>query len=152
LITVKINDLSVRARLEAMPAALHERVLQTMMRLAGELVALAQAKAPRKSGKLAASIHSRIIDGPRSITAKVGSPLRYAAAQEFGAHIPAHDLAARKAKAMAFMLGGKQVFATSDHFPGAVIPPHSFLRTALRDLAPEIVSSLEDEAGQSLQG
>jgi phage gpG-like protein len=152
LITVRIDDFSVRARLEALPSALHERVLQTIMRLAGELVGLAQSKAPRKSGRLAGSIHSRITDTPRSIRAKVGTPVRYAAAQEFGAHIPAHDLAARKARAMAFMLGGKQVFAASARFPGATIPEHSFLRSALRELTPEILASLEEDAGQVLAG
>jgi hypothetical protein len=152
LITVRIDDFSVRARLQAVPAALHERLLQTVMRLAGELVALAQAKAPKRSGRLARSIHSRISDTPRSITAKIGTPVSYGPAQEFGAHIPAHDLAARKGRAMAFMLGGKQVFAASVRFPGATIPEHSFLRSALREMTPEILASLEESAGQVLAG
>jgi phage gpG-like protein len=152
LITVHVDSFSVSARLEALPAALHERVLQTVMRLAGELVALAQAKAPKKSGRLARSIHSRISDSPRSIRAKVGTSVKYAAAQEFGAHIPAHDLEARKAKALTFMLGGKQVFAAHVRFPGATIPEHSFLRSALRELTPEILSSLEEDSGQVIAG
>ena len=50
----------------------------------------------------------------------------------------------KNAKALAFVVGGSQVFAKHVMHPAFVLPPHSFLRAALTDLAPDIIATLGD--------
>ena len=66
------------------------------------------------------------------------------AALEFGASIPAQLIEVKNAKALAFVVGGSQVFAKHVMHPAFVLPPHSFLRAALTDLAPDIIATLGD--------
>jgi hypothetical protein len=68
----------------------------------------------------------------------------YAGALEFGASIPAQLIATKNGKALAFAVGGSQVFAKHVMHPAFVLPPHSFLRSALSDLAPDALAMLDD--------
>ena len=68
----------------------------------------------------------------------------YAAALEFGASIPEQLIAAKNGRALSFFVGGRQVFAKHVMPPAFVLPPHSFLRSALADLAPDIEATLDD--------
>jgi len=68
----------------------------------------------------------------------------YGAIQEFGGTTRAHLIAAKQAKALAFSLGGQLVFAKRVNHPGSRIPAHSFLRSALAELAPEALATLRD--------
>jgi hypothetical protein len=43
--------------------------------------------------------------------------VKYAAIQEFGGAFPPHEIVPSKAKALAFVLGGKQVFAAQVTLP-----------------------------------
>jgi hypothetical protein len=82
---------------------------------------------------------------PRSASVGVDSGAApYAGALEFGASIPAQLIDIKNGKALAFAVGGSQVFAKQVMHPAFVLPPHSFLRSALADLAPDAVATLED--------
>jgi hypothetical protein len=75
----------------------------------------------------------------------------YAGALEFGASIPAQLIATKNGKALAFAVGGSQVFAKQVTHPAFVLPPHSFLRSALADLAPDALAMLDDAVAEAMQ-
>ena len=79
------------------------------------------------------------------VVGKVASSgdVKYAGIHEFGGKTPAHDIYPDKAKALAFMIGGKQVFAKVVHHPGSQMPERSFLRSSLSDMRQEILDGLE---------
>jgi phage gpG-like protein len=72
--------------------------------------------------------------------------VKYAAIHEFGGKTPAHDIFPKKAEALAFMMGGEQVFAKVVHHPGSVIPERSYMRSGLYDMAEEIIAGIRDAA------
>lgn len=134
-------------RLEAMAGGIEGGLARRLTKLSLELRSAIQAKLggpvlnPR-SGALRDSISATVsIDGS-AIAAKAGSDLPYAAIHEFGGTTGAHDIRARKAQALAFMLGGKQVFARQVHHPGSRIPERSFLRSALDEMKPQILAEM----------
>ena len=72
--------------------------------------------------------------------------IKYAAIQEFGGHTPAHDIVPNKARALAFTVGGRMVFAKVVHHPGSTIPQRSYLRSSLADMENQIVLELKAAA------
>jgi hypothetical protein len=75
----------------------------------------------------------------------------YAAALEFGATIPEQLIAIKNGKALAFAVGGSQVFAKHVMHPAFALPPHSFLRAALVELAPDMFAVLDDAVAAAMQ-
>ena len=74
----------------------------------------------------------------------------YAGALEFGASIPAQLIQIKNGKALAFAVGGSQVFAKQVTHPAFVLPPHSFLRRVLADLAPDAMATLDDAVMEAM--
>ena len=96
-----------------------------------------------RSGKLSAALTEA--SDTRSATVGIDSAaVPYAGALEFGASIPEQLIAIKNGKALAFAVGGSQVFAKQVTHPAFVLPPHSFLRSALADLAPDALAMLDD--------
>jgi len=54
--------------------------------------------------------------------------VKYAAIHEFGGTIPPHQIVPDKAKALAFLVGGKQAFAARVQLPAATMPERSYMR------------------------
>ena len=135
------------ARLAGVPAALEAQLGLAFAGIAQALYArvidnLSGAVVKRASGRLQAAI----TQGADDSSATVGldsDAAPYGAALEFGASIPAQLIAIKNAKALAFVVGGSQVFAKHVMHPAFVLPPHSFLRAALADLAPDILAMLD---------
>ena len=69
--------------------------------------------------------------------------LEYAAIHEFGGRTKPHDIFPKKGRALAFMMGGKQVIVKSVKHPGSIIPQRSFMRTALNEMQPQIREAFE---------
>lgn len=133
-------DARLGAAFSGIADALYQRVLGN---LAGDAVA-------DRSGKLREAITEA--SDARSATIGVDSgAVPYAGALEFGASIPAQLIAVKNGKALAFAVGGGQVFAKQVMRPAFVLPPHSFLRRALADFAPEAVATLEDAVVEAMQ-
>ena len=142
------------ARFAGLPTALQRQLGTAFGGIADQLYAavianLSGAVVASRSGKLQAAIQ------PASDTnsASVGideDAAPYAAALEFGASIPAQLIAAKNAKALAFVVGGSQVFAKHVMHPAFVLPPHSFLRSALADLAPDALAMLGDAVAEAM--
>ena len=103
-----------------------------------------------ESGKL----RDALTEASDTCSATVGvdsGAVPYVGALEFGASIPAQLIAVKNGKALAFAVGGSQVFAKQVTHPAFVLPPHSFLRAALADLAPDALAMLDDAVTEAMQ-
>lgn len=97
------------------------------------------------TGRLKRSIQHKITDNGSEIIGKVFSSgdVPYAAIHEFGGKTSPHTITPVKAKALAFMMEGKQVFAAVVHHPGSRIPMRSYMRSSMSDMRQQIRSELE---------
>lgn len=160
MFSVSLDDSRLRARLDAMPsavrAALETKVRVLALKLQGHVVRdkLHGQVLNQRSGKLARSIQQEapIAEGD-GVYGRVFSSgdVKYAKIHEFGGTTPAHDIVPKKAEALAFMAGGKQVFAKVVHHPGSKMPERSFLRSSLADMAEEITQGLKSAVVEGLK-
>lgn len=146
-------------RLDAMPAVV-KAVLQTKV---NALAIQLQAHVVRdklsgqvlnvRTGALRRSIQEAVEATDTSVTGKVFSAgdVKYAAIHEYGGTVPAHDIYPSKAEALAFVIGGRQVFAKVVHMPAVNMPERSFLRSALADMAEQIVGEMKSAVVQGVQ-
>ena len=98
-----------------------------------------------RSGALLASLNSDAdtdSDGVSIIITSNGVP--YAGIQEYGGKIPAHDITASKAKALAFSLRGSQIFASKVRHPGSTITPKAYLGASLAEFRDKIKSGFKE--------
>ncbi|HTX50258.1 MAG TPA: hypothetical protein VME40_12815 [Caulobacteraceae bacterium] len=141
-------------RLGDLPASVLAAVAAASATLADELLALVQQKLTggvlqTRTGALAASIG---VDGPTLsgdqvvTTVYSAGDLKYAAIQEFGGVTSPHDILPDRAKALAFLAGGQQVFARVVHHPGSRIPERSYLRSSLAEMAGQIETDIKAAA------
>jgi phage gpG-like protein len=158
MLSFSLDASAARDRLDAMPRQIHDALLQKIDALRQDLYdcvvdqKLSGEVLHAKSGALRASIFSDVLDQGDTIRAVVGSAgdVKYAAIQEFGGKTAAHDILPDKAKALAFVGEGKQVFAKIVHHPGSTIPQRSYLRSALADMRDAIVDALTQAAVDGL--
>lgn len=101
-----------------------------------------------RSGALGRSIQMDVRRQGDSTTGKVFSSgdVKYAAIHEFGGRTPPHDIYPVKAEALAFTIGGQDIFAKVVHHPGSVIPERSFMRSSLADMTDQIIAGLREAA------
>jgi hypothetical protein len=134
----------VRRALRAEEAILEAQVLARAKEIAAQL-------SVTRTGAYIASIQGGVFDtATGDVTARIWSGEPVASILEFGASIPAHDIAADNARALhfhggffhAFLRG--DVFAARVHVPGAVIAPRPALHQALDEMKMEIVQGLID--------
>ena len=150
----------VDARLGAYPAAVAQALAAKAVGLAAELVdrvrndKLAGGVLNARSGALAASIAADVALDGAAISATIGSfgDVKYAAIQETGGKTSAHEILPAKAKALAFMSGGKLVFARKVEHPGSTIPARAYLASALHEMSGEIVDALTATALAAWEG
>jgi phage gpG-like protein len=157
MLTFSLDALTALDRLDAMPDQVHDALLEKIGALSQVLQDsvsdnLSGAVLRIKTGRLLASIASNVDDAGEVVTAAVGSygDVAYAAIQEFGGKTGAHDILPDKAKALAFLMQGKRVFARIVHHPGSVIPERSYLRSALADMQDDIVDELTQAVVEGL--
>lgn len=139
------------ARLNALPDGLRSALMEKMGALAQDLygqivdVNLSGAVLNSRSGELRESIQLEIASQDARFDAQIYSngDAPYAAILEYGGKTAAHEILPDKAKALAFVFNGKQIFARRIQHPGSQIAPHSYLRSALDEQGTEILSSLQ---------
>lgn len=134
------------ARFAGIPAALKAALGSAFADLAAELQSAIRAKldgavVTSRSGRLAASILASS-DESRVEAGIDPGMAPYGAALEFGASIPAQLIAAKNAKALAFVVGGQKLFAKQVNRPAVTLPPHSFLRSTLAEFEPQAVARI----------
>lgn len=77
--------------------------------------------------------------------------VNYLAVHEFGATIPPHTITAR-GRCLAFMMGGKQIFAKSVQHPGMILPERGMVRRGIRDRLPDYGRALSAAVVDTLGG
>ena len=141
-------------RLDEMPSTVVAMLMQKVTALSIALQAhivrdkLSGQVLNRVSGKLSRSIQEVVTQSGQSVIGRVFSAgdVKYAAIHEFGGQTSPHDIYPKKADALAFVMGGKTVFAKVVHHPGSKIPERSFMRSALADMREEIVNGIAQAA------
>jgi hypothetical protein len=86
-----------------------------------------------------------------SVRISTSGDVKYTAIQEFGGTIPPHEIVPDKAKALAFAVGGKQVFAARVNLPAVTMPERSYLRSSLAEMTEEIVEGLSDAVVEAIR-
>ena len=138
-------ELDLRDDFSASLAAMPDRVRQALSSKANALAVALEAKIQQKlsggvlntrSGALASSIIATVDDSSSEVSVRIGTSgdVKYAAIQEFGGTIPPHEIVPDKAKALAFAIGGKQVFAARVNLPAVTLPERSYLRSSLAEM------------------
>jgi phage gpG-like protein len=142
---------SASAALEAMPERLRDALSRKAAALAAELQAKIQQKLAgtvlnARTGALARAIVATIDDSSANVSVSVGvsGDIKYAAIHEFGGVIPPHEIVPDKARALAFLVGGKQAFAARVNLPAIAMPERSYLRSSLAEMADEIRDGLSE--------
>ena len=107
----------------------------------------------RACGWLARSITNKVTYDADSVMARVFSSgdVKYAAIHEFGGTTSPHVIEPKKASALAFVVGGKQVFARRVNHPGSKMPMRSFLRSSLHDMSTEISTGMKQAVVEAIQ-
>lgn len=153
-----VGDRELLARLSAMPDKVRTALVRKVTTLALKLEAKVKGKLSGqvlhvRTGALRRSIFHEVDQSTTAVTGKVASSgdVKYAAIHEFGGTTKAHIIEPVKAKALAFMMGGKQVFARRVNHPGSRIPERSFLRSSMRDMREEITVGLQEAVREGLQ-
>lgn len=131
----------LRARLNALPdnlrAALMEKVGSLAQALYSQVVDvnLSGGVLSARSGALRNSIQLEIGSQDSRIDAEIFSnrDVPYAAILEFGGKTAAHEILPDKARALAFVMNGKQMFARRIEHPGSQFEARSYLRSALEE-------------------
>ena len=149
---VLIGDQQVIARLNAMPDRLRSGIARAVTRLAIETQARVQQKLSGqvlkvRTGVLRSSINYKVEQNATGVTATVGTNVKYGKFHEFG--VPhSWQIFPKSARALAFELNGKTIFAKRVTHPP--LPERSFLRSALREMQPKILSELDAAVNEVL--
>lgn len=159
MITINMQgDRELVAKLNAMPgnlrAALVRKTYELVLRLEGKVKQKLSGQVLNVvTGALRRSIHSKVTSGPEFVRGQVFSSgdVKYAAIHEFGGKTRAHQIVATKARALSFMMGGKQVFAQSVNHPGSTIPARPYMRPSLAEMRDDIVRGYRQAAMEALQ-
>jgi phage gpG-like protein len=143
--------------LAELPDRLRETLSVKANMLAGALQAKIQQKLSgavlnQKSGALARSIVATVDDSSANVSASVAvaGDIKYAAIHEFGGVIPPHEIVPGKAKALAFVIGGKEVFAARVNLPAIAMPERSYMRSSLAEMADEIAEQLTEAVADAM--
>jgi phage gpG-like protein len=144
-----LND-TASAALAAMPERIAAALAAKANGLAAELQVKIQRKLSgdvlnRKSGVLAGSIGVTTDDSSAGISVRVATSadVKYAAIHEFGGTIPPHQIVPDKARALTFLVGGKQAFAARVLMPAVTMSERSYMRSSLAEMADEIRDELK---------
>jgi phage gpG-like protein len=154
--------LSLRDGASAALADMPERVRAALSAKANALAAELEAKIQQKlagtvlnarTGALAGSIIATIEDSSANVSVSIATSgdVKYAAIHEFGGTIPPHEIVPDKAKALAFAIGGKQVFAARVNLPAVTMPERSYMRSSLAEMADEIRDELAEAVVEAMR-
>jgi hypothetical protein len=147
MFTIKVDANRTVLKFNELPARLRGKLLSTVQVLDAELVSLARAKASNDlvdihSGKYLASIKGDTRNTENRISGIAYSDAPQASILEYGGTIPFHEILPNVATALAFNMGGGQVFAAGVAMPDVTIKKRGVLHSALYQLHGKIVSDM----------
>ena len=155
-------EIDLRDDYSASLAGMPDRVRQALSSKANVLAVALEVKIQQKlsggvlntrSGALARSIIATVDESSADVSVRIGTSgdVKYAAIQEFGGTIPPHEIVPDKAKALAFIIGGKQAFAARVNLPAIAMPERSYMRSSLAEMADEISEGLSEAVAEAMQ-
>jgi len=158
MITVQVDDSRIMARLDAMPDRVFSKLRAKALGLRLDLEAMVTLKVGGevlhvRSGALRRSIFGDEPQADRNaIIERVASSsdVKYAAIHEFGGTINVPEIVPVKAKALHFLAGGADVFATRARAHTVTMPERSFMRSSLADMRQAIIDGLREAAQQGV--
>ena len=144
---VQIDDTRVQTRLSGIPQKMHAALVRKTTVLRLELEAKVKAAAPVKTGALRRGVFSDQTDTATSVEGRVAESADVPYAKWVNDGTSAHDILPSKAKALAFVVGGKQVFAKIVHHPGTKANP--YMTGTFQAMRPEIVEGYRQVAKEA---
>lgn len=146
-----IGNSDVSRKLARLTSDIKLEVKGSILRLALKLVAKIKSEKLSgqvlrvRTGTLRRSISHRIIDTQTEMTAEVGSNLKYAAAHEYGFR---GTVSVREHLRQIKQAFGRPIQPTSvlvsAHSRNMNLPERSFIRSAIRDMTPEISREINE--------
>jgi hypothetical protein len=147
------------ARIKGMPDALRVNLKATLTKYILQAREMAADATNPKSGKLASSIQGYVIAQTSAVTAGLRSEgVEYAAIQERGGTIDAHEIFPAKGAALAFMWGkgggsvGDTNFYAHVEWPGATLKPKRYILGTLRATRVEFEAAVREAMAMSAAG
>lgn len=148
------------ARLDAMPERVREALLVKVTSLTAQLHAkvfdkLSDDVLHVRTGELRRSINSDVQSSGNFVEgivySSVNSPAnKYAAIQEYGGTVHIPEITPVKASVLHFLVGGKDVFAMRVRAHDVTIPARSYMRTALAEMEPAILTGISEAVTKAL--
>lgn len=158
--TYVIGDREVIKRLEAMPAKVQAGLLRAVTALSIQLQDYVKASKlsgqvlRRRTHNLADNISHRVESGETSVSGIVGTNVPYAAYHEFGfsgtESVKAYLRTIKQAFGKPLKAGAMEI-SVGAHTRQVNYPAHSFLRSALADLRPQIKGVMDRAVREGLQ-
>lgn len=154
MISLEVDDRVIQARLSSMPDKLRAAFLKKTYTLAEKLKSKVQQNLTNRilnirTGKLVRSIFQQVTNNANEVSGRVySSGLPYAAIQEFGGQTKAHIIEAVNGKALAFTMGGKEVFFKRVNHPGSHIKASRYMGQAFDAMKPEITAGYKQAAAE----
>jgi hypothetical protein len=138
---MKVEADRVIAQMTARKARVPDSLAKIVTELTGKLLTAVQQRAPVKTGKLRRSIFEEVtVNNMQALGRVYVSPdTAYAKFVEY--ETKPHDIYPTKASVLAFIMGGKQVFAKMVHHPGT--KAQMYLHGPFEEMKPEIVARIE---------
>lgn len=157
---IQVDTGSATAKLAALPDKVRAGVREAVQAGALKLLSKVQQKVSGdvlqvRGGALLNSLRETGLSdsgGTLSDGVATDAALKYARIQEYGGKIEVPEIAPVNARALAFEYGGKVVFAMKAAAHVVEIPEHSFMRSSLAEIAPEIVDSIRKVVAESANG
>lgn len=152
IINGKAAPRAMREAVALVDSAVERAVLKLAIKMTGLVKSKLSGEVLRvRTGRLRRSIHYELDKGNNSVEATVGTNVEYARTHELGLTIPAHIVQAKRGQALRFQMGGKIMYRKRVMIPPVKMPRRSFLEASLRQMAPEIESSISKAVGDELR-
>lgn len=146
MLKVVVNTGDLSDKLDKLPEAVKDALRQEAESLVGELLADIRGRFGSVfkvvDGSYLGSIQSRVKVNPKSVVGAVFTKAEFAGVDEWGGHLPAHDIAPKSARALHFLDNSADVFAGLVHNPGANIKPHPLWHDVFVSERDDIVARL----------
>jgi hypothetical protein len=147
-VEIQIDAGSAAAKLTALPDKVRAGVRQVVQAGALKLLAKVQEKVSGdvlqvRSGALLNSLRETgLSDSGDTLSDGVATALKYARIQEYDGRIEIPEIVSINARALSFEYGGKVVFAMKTAAHVIEISEHSFMRSSLGEIAPDIIDEI----------
>jgi phage gpG-like protein len=148
-ISITVEDSAVIAKFDSMDEDLHDELLKACTELARDVADVVRRKLSGDvlgvvTGNLRRSIFQDTQDLGKAVFGRVygAADVPYGGIHEFGGMTSPHEIIARNAKALRFIMGGAEVYRQRVNHPGSKFPERSFMRSSFDDMKTEIEDRL----------